>query len=62
MLCLPSQRKLPDKEKYPVLLSNGNKIDEGIVEGDQIAIGCAGRIRLENLVICLHSLQEFGLF
>ena len=23
-----------DKEKYPVLLSNGNKIDEGIVEGD----------------------------
>ena len=23
-----------DKEKYPVLLSNGNKIDEGVVEGD----------------------------
>ena len=23
-----------DKDKYPVLLSNGNKIDEGIVEGD----------------------------
>jgi hypothetical protein len=45
-----------DKKKFPVLLSNGNLIDEGdLDDGRHLR---SGKIRLKNLRICLLWLPE----